>query len=135
MFRMPDLVRISFIEATALMIGEKHFPVKTPRRWHLIAEYVAKCVAQLSEKSVTPPTAMLIGKPGSSSPQTPVPFQSTAAVCRMSFQIISTFHQEFLGYAQFQADILLSDPSLSAFKPVVLLLNTLTCCDKPVYLK
>ena len=51
---MISAVNISFTQTAALVHAKKHFPVKTPLRWHLIAEYVAKGVPALeSRQNVT----------------------------------------------------------------------------------
>ncbi len=124
-------IAISFTETAALVYGEKHFPVKTPRRWHLIAEYVSKCTQTISQQGCTHTPVIFIGKEGLSPAVT---FQSTAPLCKTAFEMISSLHQELLRYSQVQADSLFADPSMSAFKPVVLLPKILHCCDKPVYL-
>jgi hypothetical protein len=123
-------VKISFVQTAALVHAEKHFPLKTPLRWQLIAEFVAKCVPV--ESKATAPLLILGGIQSSAKP---TEFQCSPNVCKNSFALISTYHPELLSYAQYQANIVFSDPSLSAFKPVVLLPHMLTCCGKPVYLK
>ena len=122
-------VKISFVQTAALVHAEKHFPLKTSLRWQLIAEFVAKCVPVVSK--ATAPLLIL----GIQSSAEPTEFQCTPDMCKNSFALISTNHSELLSYAQYQANVAFSDPSLSAFKPVVLLPHMLTCCGKPVYLK
>ena len=131
-------VSISFVETAALVHAEKHFPMKTPMRWQLIAEYVLKCIPVLSGKpDASPDTAapiplMVLGNASSS---TIARFQPTSEMCRNAFSIISSSHPELLCYAQHQADVAFSDPSLSPFKPIILLPHVLHCCQKPVYIK
>ena len=38
---------------SALVSAEKHFPARTPKRWHLIAEYVQKLTAVTSTAVTT----------------------------------------------------------------------------------
>ena len=122
-------VKISFVQTAALVHAEKHFPLKTPLRWHLIAEFVAKCVPVVSK--ATAPLLIL----GVQSSAKPTVFHCTPDMCKNSFGLISTCHPELLSYAEYQASVAFSDPSLSAFKPVVLLPHMLNCCAKAVYLK
>lgn len=61
-------------------------------------------------------------------------FHCTPDMCKNSFGLISTCHPEIRSYAEYQASVCFSDPSLSVFKPVVLLPHMLNCCAKPVYL-
>ena len=132
---MISAVRISFTQTAALVHAEKHFPLKTPLRWRLIAEYVAKCVPALDSRqnaSNEGMPSMVIGNPCSSSEVT---FQATSEMCKTSFAILSSCHPDILQYSKCQAEVAFSDPSMSAFKPIVLLPPVLRCCDKPVYLK
>ena len=70
--KMMRAVSISFIETAALVYAEKHFPIKTPMRWQLIAEYVLKCIPALSGKSheaglaAAPIPLMVLGNASSS---------------------------------------------------------------------
>ena len=127
---MATFISISFIETAALVYGEKHFPAKTPRRWHLIAEYVLRNVSNFSKE--TTEAHFCLGQQGSTST---LPFESTAEICKSTFSIISNYHQELLQYTKHQTEILFSDPSLSAFKPLILLPSILRCCERPVYLR
>ena len=79
---MAKRASISFLQTSAIVYGEKHFPVKTLRRWHLIAEFVEKCFALVSDTTVI----MLIGEQESCS--NALPFKSTAEICRLSFELI-----------------------------------------------
>ena len=47
---MMRAVSVLFVETVALVHAEKHFLMKTPMRWQLIAEYVLKCIPVLSGK-------------------------------------------------------------------------------------
>ena len=136
---MTHAVSISFIETAALVYAEKHFPMKTPVRWQLIAEYVLKCTPVLSGKpeshEVGPATApivplMVLGNVSSS-----IHFQCTSEMCRSVFAIISNSYPELLCYAQHQAEVAVSDPSMSPFKPIILLPHVLQCGGKPVYIE
>ena len=130
---MMRSVKISFVQTAALVHAEKHFPMKTPRRWQLIAEFVAKCVpAMPGSNDAARVPLMVLGSPSSA---IPTEFQCTPDMCKNSFVLISNHHPELLSYAQYQAKVAFSDPSLSAFKPVVFLPHVLSCCGKPVYLK
>ena len=103
---MMRAVSISFVETAALVHAEKHFPMKTPMRWQLIAEYVLKCIPVLSGKlGASPDIAasiplMVLGNASSS---TTARFQPTSEMCRNAFSIISSSHPELLCYAQHQA--------------------------------
>lgn len=77
-------VNISFVHTAALVHAEKHFPVKTPMRWQLIAEFVTKCVPVLSKVSVP---LMALGS--QSSATIPSEFQCTPDMCKNSFALIS----------------------------------------------
>ena len=137
---MTRAVSILFIETAALVYAEKHFPMKTPMRWQLIAEYVLKCIPVFSGKPVsrdevgssTAPIVplMVLGNASSSTR-----FQCTSEMCRNVFAIISSSHPELLCYAQHQAEVAFSDPSISPFKPIMLLPHVLQCCGKPIYIK
>ena len=105
----------------------------------IIAEYVLKCIPVLSGKceshEVGPATApiaplMVLGNASSS-----IRFQCTLEMCRSVFAIISSSYPELLCYAQHQAEVAFSDPSMSPFKPIMLLPHVLQCCGKPVYIK
>ena len=52
MTTMLRSVKVSFVQTAALVHAEKHFPMKTPMRWQLIAKFVAKCVPVLSKPLV-----------------------------------------------------------------------------------
>ena len=135
---MMRAVSISFVERAALVHAEKHFPMKTQMRWQLIAEYVLKCIPVLSGKpNASPDTAATIPLMvlGNTSSSTIARFQPSSEMCRNAFSIISSSHPELLCYAQHQADVAFSDPSLSPFKPIILLPHVLHCCQKPVYIK
>lgn len=136
--KMMRAVSISFIETAALVYAEKHFPIKTPMRWQLIAEYVLKCVPVLSKPvsleagATTAPIPLLVLGRANANSLTSTRFQCTPEMCRNVFTIISTSYPELLSYAHHQAEVAFSDPS---FKPVVLLPNVLNCCGKPIYIK
>lgn len=131
---MIRTMKISFAETAALVHAEKHFPAKTPLRWHLIAEYVAKCVPALNSKQteLTNPPLMIIGIPSSS---VQCLFQATPDMCKTAFGLLSTCHPQLLNYSKCQAEVAFSDPSLSAFKPIVLLPSILSCCGRPVLIR
>ena len=40
-------VSMTFLQTVAILYGEKHFPAKTPRRWHLMAEFVGKFTSEV----------------------------------------------------------------------------------------
>ena len=52
---MMHAVNISFIEMAAMVHAEKHFTMKTPMSWELIAEYVLKFIPVLSGKPEASP--------------------------------------------------------------------------------
>ena len=127
---MFSAVKLTFVQAAALIYAENHFPARTPKRWGLIAEFVAKCMQELS--TANNPVMVL----GIKSSAIPTNFQCSSDVCKNTFALISSHHPELVSYAQHQAQVIFSDPSrLSAFKPVVLLPHVLSCCGKPVYLR
>ena len=77
---MAKQISISFVQVAALVYGEKHFPPRTPRRWHLISELVEKCTTQaLTPHAVVP---MCIG---ANSSDKVVPFESSAELSRAKF--------------------------------------------------
>lgn len=90
--KMTRAVKILFAETAALVHAEKHFPMKTPLRWHLIAEYVAKCVSALNSKQIelTNPPPLMIIRSSSSSVQ--CLFQATPDMCETAFGLLSTCH-------------------------------------------
>ena len=100
---------MTFLQTVVLVYGEKHFPAKTPRRWHLIAEFVGKFTSEVPHNVAV---SICIGAQDDS--ETVVPFQSSADLCRLSFGLIASNHPQLLSFAECQASILLSDPSYSA---------------------
>ena len=127
---MFSAVNVTFVQVAALVYAENHFLARTPMRWVLIAEYVAKCMQELS--TANDPLMVL----GIKSSAMPADFHCSSDVCKNTFALISSHHPELVSYAQHQATVIFSDPSrMSAFKPVVLLPHVLSCCGKPVYLK
>lgn len=66
----------------ALFNGEKCFPLKTPRRWQLVAEYVKKSVLCDNDKECEDPV-MIVGYSKSS-----VEFDYSPEHCKELFHVI-----------------------------------------------
>lgn len=130
--KMAIRFQVSFIEVVAVVEAEEHFPPKTPKRWHLIAEYTGKMNDALKEErgALFGEPTMLLGSAAST-----VKFDCCAEHCKQLCAILSSSYKDVLRCAKQQASILFSDASLSAFKPVVLLPKKLNCCGHPVSIK
>lgn len=129
MIMMALAFEVSFTQLAALLNGERCFPVKTPKRWQLIAEYVQKAVSD--EEKTGNGAIMVIG----CSKKTTT-FQLTADHCKQLYSIVNASYKAMLNCTELQKDsILFTDPSDSAFKPIVLLPRTLSCCGHAVFIK
>ena len=131
----------------AVVNAEKHFPPRTPKRWYLIAECVQKLsAAQGSSKkcgSGSPGTTQQLAAKvkeatmvlGQEQRGIPTKFECSADHCKQLFKLLSSSYSEILSLAADYETIIFSDPSTSAFKPLILLPTVESCCGRPIYIK
>ena len=129
---MDICFQVSFVEVVAVVEAEKHFPHKTPKRWSLIAEYTMKMNDALKKERgvVCGEPTMLLGSGART-----VKFCCCAEHCKQLCVILMSSYNHVLKCADQQGSILFSDPSLSAFKTVVLLPKKVICCGHSVSIK
>ena len=131
---MMDSVKVTFNSVAALLNAEKHFPIKTPRRWQLVAEYVKKSCILVSDNGEK---ALQIDEPSMvvGCSKSFVNFDYSAEHCKHLFNLISKSHKHMLSYQHGYESIVYVDHSLSAFKPLVLVPRILKCCGHAVTIK
>jgi len=144
---MASCIEVSFTNVAALVNAEKHFPPRTPKRWNLIAEYVQKLSAtqgsstkcgpgssettQQSAAKVKEATMVL----GQAQRGNPTKFECSADHCKQLFKLLSSSYNEILSLAEDYETLIFSDPSTSAFKPLILLPTVQSCCGNPICIK
>ena len=123
--------QVSFVEVVAVVEAEKHFPHKTPKRWSLIAEYMMKMNDALKKERgvVCGEPTMLLGSGART-----VTFCCCAEHCKQLWCDSDVELQPCSEVCRSARINLCSDPSLSAFKPVVLLPKVI-CCGHSVSIK
>ena len=90
-----------------------------PKRWHLVSQFVGKYSDSFPER--TPSFHVGVGT-------TEVTFDGSAEHCRKVCRDLEVHHPGLLALADEQAQILFTDASTSAFKPIVLLPPVSVCC-------
>ena len=89
--------QVSFNTVTALLNGESSFPLRTPKRWHLIAEYVQKMTEALNIDNAGETSAQSLGPMmilGHSKKVSA--FQCTPENCKILYTIVSSSYKHLL---------------------------------------
>ena len=146
---MASCIEVSFTNVAALVNAEKHFPPKTPKCWNLIAECVqklsgaqgssAKCGSGLSGTLTTQRSAAKVKEAtiilGQVQRGIPKKFNCSADHCKQLFKLLSSSYKDILSLAEDYETVIFSDPSASAFKPLILLPTVQSCCGHPISIK
>ena len=146
---MASCIEVCFTIVAALVSAEKHFPPRTPKRWHLIAEYVEKLSAGQGNRSTqcdgqagTVTTQRLAVKMkeatmvlGQTQRRVPMKFECSTDHCKQLFKLLSSSYRELLSLTEDFETVIFSDPSASAFKPLILLPTVQSCCVHPICIK
>ena len=141
---MASCIEASFTDVAALVNAEKHFPPRIPKRWNLIAECVQKLRAAQSSSnkcgaSETATTQLKVKEAtmvlGQAHRGGPMKFECSADHCKQLFKLLSSSYKEILSLAEDYQMTIFSDPSVSAFKPLILLPTVQSCCGHPICIK
>lgn len=120
-------MKIPFVAIPTLISAEKHFPAKTPLRWHLVSQFVSKGCA-VGGDACQRVLYVTIGN--DSCDAAAVEFNGTHAHCKTAHALLCSHHAELMEFHEQQHSIAFSDSSNSSFKPLVLVPPTQTCCGK-----
>lgn len=146
---MASCIEVSFTNVAALVNAEKHFPPRTPKRWNLIAEYVQQLSAAQGSSTKSGSQAGSSGTTQQSTAKVKeatmvlgqaqrgilTKFECSADHCKQLFKLLSSSYNKILSLAEDYKTIIFSDPSTSAFKPLILLPTVQSCCGHPICIK
>ena len=111
---------------TALVRAYKHFRATIPKRWQLVSQFVARYSDSCSRRA--PTFEVGVGT-------TTLTFDGSPDHCRRVCRDLEVHHSHLLTVTEQQAQILFTDASTNAFKPIVHLPPTSTCCGRNVFIR
>ena len=125
--------QVNFLQLTSLVRAYHQFSILVPKRWYLISQFVTKSTLeqeteQCLQRLNVPTFCVGVGS-------NEVNFDQTPDHCRRVCRGLEVHHPDLLNFAERQAQILFTDSTASAFKPIVLLPPRGTCCGKSLFIR
>ncbi len=124
-------MKIPVVAIPTLITAEKHFPAKTPLKWHLVSQFVIKGCAIGGDAC----QRLLYVTIGGDSSNPAVEFDGTHSHCKTAHALLCSHHAELIEFHKQQHSIAFSDASNSSFKPLILVPPTQTCCGKALLVR